>query len=308
MQVSHTKGLSVSLNELFRERVFVGKRGLHLRKKARAHSGGLKRSSIRGRGMEFFESRPYVPHDEMRAIDWKVSARLDKIHTKIFIEERDRPIVLVLDFRPQMYFGSRNCFKTVLMARIAAQLAFAAQNGGDSLSAFLLFEHGISEFRSSKSRASLGRLFGMISSASARDFKQGHDDSAYFWDKSLMHLSKRVPKGASLFLISDFWHLSSEYRASLFALRKKCDLFALVISDPLEEELPDLGLINLNYFATAQSFDSSNKSLREAYRAQASAKKNALHKLFLSLSIPEIGYSTANKQDHLCEQILLGKW
>src|SRR5437762_2100338 len=125
-------GVYCTLPELFEDaRRVVGT--LHLRRKSRTLHSGAKRSSIRGRGMEFFESRPYVTPDEMRSIDWKVSARLNSLFTKVFVEEKDRPIILALDFRSHIYFGTKNYFKSVLAAKIAARLAQAAINGQDSV-------------------------------------------------------------------------------------------------------------------------------------------------------------------------------
>ncbi len=133
-------GVYCTVQELFVEGQRARDLDLHRLSKTTTVTSGSKRSLLRGRGMEFFESRPYVPLDEMRTIDWKVSARLSKLYTKIFIEERERPIYCVVDLRPSMFFGSKRCFKSVLAAHVAAQLTMAAMHGGDQICGLLFDE------------------------------------------------------------------------------------------------------------------------------------------------------------------------
>ncbi|MDH5485082.1 MAG: DUF58 domain-containing protein, partial [Gammaproteobacteria bacterium] len=108
--------------------------------KIRAHMAGSFLSAFKGRGMEFDESRPYQPGDDIRALDWKVIARTSKPFTKVFREERERPVLLMVDYRRPMFFGTRNAFKSVLAAKAAALLAWSCAQHGDRLGGLIFSE------------------------------------------------------------------------------------------------------------------------------------------------------------------------
>jgi len=258
--------------------------------------------------MEFFESRPYVIPDEMRSIDWKVSARLNTLFTKIFVEEKDRPIVLAMDFRSHLYFGTKNYFKSALAAKIAARLAQAALNGGDPVRALFFDDHGISESRLGARRKDLALILGLL----AQYTQKPQDDMRFpgpsFWTATLSHLLNRVSRGSAIFIISDFQGFDESAHALLYRLRKQTDIFALCLSDPLEEHLPSMGILGMSYANEELFFDSSQKHLQEAYSqhyVEFSQKRSAL---FSSLDIPELRFSTADNLDQSIIKLFSGRW
>lgn len=281
---------------------------LHLRRKSRVLHSGAKRSSIRGRGMEFFESRPYVIPDEMRSIDWKVSARLNTLFTKIFVEEKDRPIVLALDFRSHMYFGTRNYFKSVLAAKIAARLAQAAINGGDPVRALFFDDHGIAESRLGARRKDLALILGMLAHFTQKPQQEMRFPQSSFWHATLSHLYNRVPRGSAVFIISDFQAFDSEAHNLLYRLRKRADIFALSLLDPLEEHLPRMGILGMNYGDQEIFFDSSQKHLQEAYSQRYKNNGQKRAQIFLSLDIPELSFCTADNLDQSLVKLFSGRW
>lgn len=304
-----------------RELLFEGQKSkgvnLHLRHQSRAVRTGSKRSSVRGRGMEFFESRPYVPQDEMRSIDWKVSARLNTLFTKIFVEERDRPIYVAVDLRSSMFFGSINCFKSVLAARLAARLATAAINGGDHIGGLIFDNRCEIECAIKGGQKNLARFLGMLA-AKTIDLDsrlRGNDNliagngiSHSSWSAVLKRIINRLHPGAAVFLVSDFFDLDHEVRHLLFRLRKKADVFALLIVDPLEEKLPELGTVGMAYGDQKIVFDSNNMRLQKKYLQWRRDSQGDLQAMFSSLDIPMIKFSTATDPDLGMRRVFLGQW
>lgn len=301
-------GVCCNVDELF----FEGQRSkgqtLHLRRQVQSPRGGIKRSSIRSRGMEFFESRPYVSQDEMRNIDWKVSARKNALYTKIFIEEKDRPIFLVVDLRSHMFFGTRRCFKSVLASYLAAHLAFAGQNGGDRIGAFIFADHGVIECAKGTSIKSLARLLGKIASATQQLKESMVSPDPEYWRAALLRINNRIDSGAAIFLISDFHSLSESARPLLFSIRKRADIFALSVSDPLEERLPSLGMVGMLEGDQVIQFDSSNPGLLQRYKSFFIAQREQSLELFRTLDIPHVAFSTAAPVDDGLRKIFGGRW
>lgn len=278
---------------------------LHLRRKAVASQSGGKRSSIRGRGMEFYESRPYVAQDEMRTIDWKVSARLNELFTKVFIEERDRPIYLAVDLRRSMFFGSRICFKSVLAARIAARLAAAAINGGDHLGGLIFDDSSEVECPVLGGRKNLARFFGELAKKTKNS---AQTQTASSWMTVMRRMVNRVHRGSVVFLVSDFLDLSSECRHILFKLRKKADVFAIKVFDPLEQKIPELGMVGMAFLDEKIVFDSNEKSLQKKYLLLRKEREETLKSMLSLLNIPMIEFSTADSPDFNMKRIFSGRW
>jgi uncharacterized protein (DUF58 family) len=301
-----SNGIFCSLAELFHEGQKSAGRTLHLRRKARAQSGGLKRSSIRGRGMEFFESRPYVPQDEIRSIDWKVSARLNSLYTKIFVEEKNRPLYFVLDLRPHMFFGTKNCFKSVLLARIAARLAFAGLNGGDQVGALIFNGQNVVNCPPSMRRNHLSRFFGALADATQ---KKDGEVASDFWAPTFKQLCHHVHRGAQVFLISDFLGLDDTLaRPWLLRLLKNTDVLALKLSDPLEIELPNIGTVGMSYGSHQIIFDSQDKNIHDQFKSWYLNAEKQQRELFRSLDIPFLEFKTSEDLDVNLNRLFSGKW
>ncbi len=302
--LASSKGIFCTPLELFQEGQSSKKKSLHLRRRAKAESTGLKRSSIRGRGMEFFESRPYVAQDEMRHIDWRVSARLNNLYTKIFIEEKNRPLYFVVDFRPHMFFGTKNCFKSVLGARIAARLAAAGIHGGDQVGGLIAVDGGITRSALSARPQHLSRFLWLLAKASEKNEAPSMKD---FWPKLFSELN-RVPRGCQIFLISDLLGLSEEERPLLIRVLKKADIFVLKIADPLEKNLPRIGTVGMSYQDHHIIFDSGNESMAQQFKARQEQQEQQQTSLLQGLGIPLLEFKTSDNLDQSLERLFLGKW
>jgi uncharacterized protein (DUF58 family) len=301
--MSFIDGVSVSVSELFLQGQKSRGFDLHFKNMRSKVISGDKRSKIRGRGMDFFESRPYVEQDEIKNIDWKVSAKLNKLYTKIYTEEKNRPIYLVIDLRCSMFFGSTICFKSVLASSIAARIAMAALNGGDHVGGIVFDGHAEHHCKSSSSQKNLARLFGFIAKATTMCPPVGKPP----WTSVLTELTKK-PSGSMIFLISDFLNLDDSHRPLLFRLKKRSDIMAIKITDPLEKKLPALGEVAMAYGDERVYFDSSNTSLKKRYEFLKHEIDQKLKHIFLITGIPMIEFSTSQDPSLNLKKIFSGRW
>ncbi|MBY0274525.1 DUF58 domain-containing protein, partial [Candidatus Binatia bacterium] len=131
-------GIVASVAELVALRSDAARLDASPRGRVRTLHAGAYASAFRGRGMEFDETRAYQPGDDVRAIDWRVTARTGRVHTKLFHEERERPVLLLVDQRMHMRFGTRDAFKSVVAARAAATVAWAARDQGDRVGGLIV--------------------------------------------------------------------------------------------------------------------------------------------------------------------------
>lgn len=212
----------------------------------KTHLLGSHRALFKGRGMAFAESRPYQIGDDVRHIDWRISARLGKTHTKLFEEERERPILILLDNRRMMYFGSRVRYKSHLAAEIASRLAWTAFDGGDRLGALLLKDQQIIAFRPTRTRQSVLRFLNAVSNnlgvyqaVAAPQSDSNINTAPIHLATALKRLRQLAPTGALLFIISDFHDFDERAKHELSALSLTQHITLLSVFDQLEAKLPN---------------------------------------------------------------------
>lgn len=200
--------------------------------------GGNHHSVFKGRGMEFAETRPYQPGDDIRHIDWRVTARSGRAHTKLFREERERPVLLWVDCRAHMFFATRGMFKSVLAARLAALIAWIAHAHGDCSGGRVLAPSGEIVLAPERGRASVLRLLRALERACAwpKDLSDGVDAHL-----SLQSLVQSVRPGTAVFLISDFHDLAGFVPGLLARIAQHSNVTLCHLHDPLESELPPPG-------------------------------------------------------------------
>ena len=203
-------------------------------------------SPIRGRGMEFEESRPYSPGDDSRHLDWRVTARTGKAHTKQFREERERPIYLWLDMRAPMWFATQARYKAVQAAQASALIAWSAIQSGDRLGALVHNEQGHQEVRPRAGRKQLSRV--LRNHGRCNPVESATDPTAET-SSSITPGIRRVQQvarpGSLIVFLSDFRGLSEDSHALFYRLAQHCDLVFIYFYDRLEEELPPPGVYRL---------------------------------------------------------------
>jgi uncharacterized protein (DUF58 family) len=204
---------------------------------ARARLTGNHASNFRGRGMDYQESRTYQPGDDIRNMDWRVTARTGRPHTKLFQEERERPVFLFLDLGPSLFFATRGALKSVIAARAAALLGWTTVLHGDRIGA-LLFNGGHHEL---KPRSGQRGVMPLIHTLLAQTDPVTARDSAIHpgaLNEALVRLRRIVRPGSLVFLISDFYGLDEETGNHLLHLQHHNDLAAIQIIDPIELTVP----------------------------------------------------------------------
>lgn len=208
---------------------------LSSRKRVLTDIGGTHLSGFRGRGMEFEEHRAYQPGDDVRAIDWRVTARTGQTHIKLFREERERPVYLVIDLSPSMFFATRGVFKSVLAAQAMALLGWAAVANRDRVGGIIVGANGLSEIRPGSGRRGLLRFLNQLSIEHQAAAGQPFDSQL---ESALGHVDRLARTGAVVMLLSDFQSLPMSAKPLLQKLASRCELIAAMVSDPFERELP----------------------------------------------------------------------
>lgn len=207
---------------------------LHGRKAARAALLGAHSSAQRGRGLEFQEVRPYVSGDDPRNIDWRVTARRGRPHTKLFREERERPVWLLVDLQPGLFFGTRRQLKSALMVRAAALLAWTASLGGDRVGSVIAQGAGRTRILPARARE-LGVLPLLEALLEAQPTAPGQP-APLALEEGLSALLPLARPGSQILALSDFAGLREEADSLWSALAAHCDLRLFWITDAVEEE------------------------------------------------------------------------
>lgn len=280
-----------TLDELIRLR--VNSRGLLLGAQHRslsAQSGGYL-SVYRGRGLEFDEVRAYQPGDDIRTIDWRVTARRGRTHTKLFREERERPVLLLADFHPGMYFGSRQQFKSVLAARAAALVAWSADRAGDRVGGVISAAEGHSVI------VPRSRRHGVLALLKALEQRQPSVPGEVIpgrLDMALEQLQRVAHPGSLLLLFSDFAELGEEGGRRLSSLSRHCDLLLGFIHDPLEVSPPPPGRYRLGTPGRRIELDTASRAVAESWRESFQQRHQRLQQLSRRYALPLMELSTAD--------------
>jgi len=201
------------------------------------HQFGTNRSVFRGRGMEFDESRIYQNGDDMRSIDWRVTARTGALHTKLFHEERERPVLILADLGASMRFGTRVKFKSVLAAEIAASLAWVGLDGGDRVGGFIATPQGVRTHQMSRSMSQLLQFLKLLAEATSAEIPDEAPEPvplAATLDR-LRHVSR---PGTLVFVISDFADFDERTEKSLRRLSLHAHVTNIMVYDQLDMMLP----------------------------------------------------------------------
>lgn len=262
----------------------------------RALSGGAYVSRFKGRGMEFDETRLYQPGDDIRSIDWRVTARTGKPHTKLFREERERPVFIATDHRHAMYFATRGVFKSVQAAKLTALIAWAAQHHGDRIGGQLFSASHCTEVKPQNGRHAVLRLLNMLTQPT----DPGID--AFPLSHALARLVQHVRPGSLVYIISDFRGFNEQAEGCLAKLAQHCGIMLIFVHDPLESQLPDNGRYRFTDGLRDVVVDSADTHGLLHYRRRFSERRQRLEQFALNQGLALLFCSTT--EDPL--QCLLG--
>jgi len=246
---------------------------------------GEYESIFKGRGMEFHEVREYVPGDDIRSIDWNVTARTGRPYVKKFVEERELTVIIMADMSGSGNFGTRNRIKIELMAEIGAVLSFSAIKNNDKVG-LLLFTDKIEKFiPPKKGRPHVLRVIRELLYYKPESKKTSINSALEF-------LGKVLKKRAVVFLISDF--MDTSYERLLRILDKRHDIVGVSISDPREKELTDIGLVKFEDAETGETLflDTGDDFLKKELTKRRTVFIEDRNKAFRSMGMDSIDIST----------------
>lgn len=246
---------------------------------------GQYESVFKGRGIEFDEVREYQPGDEIRAIDWNVTARMGHPYVKKYVEERQLTVMLLLDASSSSHFGTTKRFKKELAAEVSAVLAFAAIKNNDRVG-LIIFTDRIEKFV--PPRKGLHHVLRVVREALYFNPKGKGTDIA----GALRHLNNIISRRAIAFVISDFF--AEDFKKSLSIANKKHDVVAITITDPRESELPNAGIVELVDAETGKRhmIDTSSSKIRDRFGKKAREMREERAKTFGSVGVDHIDIST----------------
>lgn len=258
---------------------------------------GPQHSLLRGRGLEFDETRAYQTGDDYRHLDWRVTARTGRLHTKQFREERERSLYLLLDASPSMHFGTRNAFKWVSAARAAAIAAWLAVDNGDRVGG-MVFGAGPNLLASHPATGEIGalqlfRIWQGVQEVATRE--RAHPPSGLA--DALARLRRQARPGSLILIFSDFYTLDPACEAHLTYLGRHTDMAALLIYDPIEQSLPTGGGYPCSDGERLMVVNTSDAGLRSRYRHYFEERKETVAALCRTHAIRFLTLGT--EQSHL---------
>jgi len=245
----------------------------------RAQRAGQYRSAFKGRGMEFDEVRPYQPGDDVRSLDWRVTARTGKPHTKLFKEERERPVLFWVDLRAPMFFATKGVFKSVLASRAAALLAWSALAHGDQVGGLVFSEKLHHECRPGRGQRSVLALIRRLTDHPSWQKEAREVGADLSLQRPLARLRQVAKPGSLIFLLSDFRGLDQAAQQHLANLATHNDLVLINVYDSLEMQLPLAGSYRLSDGQRELNLQSGDPTLREHYQQQFAQRSELLQKM-----------------------------
>lgn len=247
--------------------------------------GGEYQSAFKGRGMEFSEVRAYTFGDDIRLIDWNVTARNDEPYVKIFEEEREQTLMLCVDISPSGFFGSRSQTKMELAIEVCAVIAFSAIKNGDKVGMVLFSDKIEKVIPPKKGRTHVLRLIRelYVTKPEGRQTNIG---------EALSYINRLLNRRAIVVLATDFQ--DEDFHKQHRITNRKHDLVNLVIADQFEDELPDVGLVTLQDAETGEQrlVDTSNKKVRSFYKAKRLERDHELKEYFRRNKMDSVNLKT----------------
>jgi uncharacterized protein (DUF58 family) len=264
---------------------------------------GLHHSKLRGRGVDFDQVRVYQAGDDIRNIDWRVTARTQEPHTKLFHEERERPVFILVEQSRRLFFGSALMFKSVLAAQAAALLGWAALGHNDRIGGLVFSDGEHHQIKPRRSKQSLLQLLSRLARANRNLHADLTSDGESF-GPALRRAREVLRPGSLVMVICDERALTTSAEQQLSLLARHTDLLLFPLSDPLDHQLPAAGLLRFSEAGARLELDTEIDDLRHAYAAQGEARRAAWQRLAQKLRVPLLPLSTDRELiEQLREQI-----
>ena len=291
-----------TLEELLALRGAAHGLSLQHQRRARAALLGAHASAERGRGLEFQEVRLYTPGDDPRSIDWRVTARRGRAHTKLFHEERERPVWLLVDLQPGTFFGSRRQLKSALIVRIAALLAWTAALEGDRVGA--LVADGLAPPRILPARARLAGVLPLLETLLAVQPQAPAPPVPQALPDALRAAVPLIRPGSQILAVSDFAAPTAREEPLWLPLTRHNDIRLYWVTDPLEAQGLPPGRFRAGLPGRLAILD--GQRVRSAWRDAWQAREQSLAHLSQRLAAPVARLHTSEPAEAALRQSLLG--
>lgn len=286
---SRTNGVSLTIEELIQYQDKSGLLDLSPRQANQSKLAGNYLAKSKGRGMEFDEVRHYNPGDDIRTIDWRVTARTGKTHTKLFREEKERPIFVLCDLSHNMYFGSQLLFKSVQAAHLTALIAWNAKKRGDKIGGLVFSQHKHRELKPKSRQHGVLQLLHSLTTLHQDGLSSVNQSSEQTTraphlplEEACARLRRLARPGSLVFVISDFKHVSDITVKHLSRIARHCEVVACEISDPMEHQLPSTShkqLLQVNDGFGIKSLILGDKAVEKRYQQQTALSFSENHEL-----------------------------
>lgn len=265
--------IHVSLQELLDIRYQLKGLSLFAANNRRSPLVGSHHSKLRGRGIDFDQVRLYLPGDDIRSIDWRVTARSQQAHTKIFHEEKERPVFILLEQSKPLFLGTHHSLKSVVSAQLASLLGWAALDNNDRIGGLVFNEQNQRLIRPRLSKRSLLQLLHYIEQMNTDLTTNTQSSSTSSLLTALKQVKEALRPGSLLFIIIDERNLDEACQQTLKHLSIHLDIVLLPVYDLIDRELPRAGLLRFAQGDRELTIDTNNHRLRMAYEARAQERQ-----------------------------------
>lgn len=277
------KGVHTNLSKLQRLRYAAHSIPANKKMANSSVSSGQHKSKALSRGMEFEEVRIYQAGDDVRNIDWRVTARTQTTYTKSYRDEKEKPIITLVDQRRSLFFGSQNCFKSVYAAELAAFINWSTLKRGDRAGGLVLSSLEIHETRPSRSHKAINQWLQLLAKTN-QSIKLDAKIKEPSLNDALQQLNRVARSGTECFIISDFYDVNKETEKQLYLLKRHNPVTLIWLVDPLELQLPEVSQVTLSNGIHKSSMMIDNK-IRKAQADWIHQKQESLYNLSIRLNI-----------------------
>lgn len=235
----HSDGVNLNIKQLLYYQSKTSLLNLAPKRTVQAKLAGSYLAKTKGRGMEFDEARHYQPGDDIRSIDWRVTARSGKTHTKLYREEKERPVFVLADLSSSMHFGTQLLYKSVQVAHLTALIAWAAKARGDRIGGLIFNQNQHFECKPmTRQKAVLSMLHGLIQLHQP----DNRDKNTFHFSEACARVRRLAHPGSLVFVLSDFQQLDDAAKQHLSRISRHCELVTYAVTDPFEHELPSVSV------------------------------------------------------------------
>ncbi|HFE37134.1 MAG TPA: DUF58 domain-containing protein [Gammaproteobacteria bacterium] len=275
-KVVYPDNILISLDSLLALRFRAANNLSKSRKKTSAVIAGNYASPIRGRGMDFSEVRLYQPGDDVRSIDWRVTARTSKAHTKLYTEERERPVLFVVDTGSNMQFGTKVAFKSVIAARLVGSLAWSAMVHGDRVGGIMFSGKDHEEIKPAGSKRGVLKLFRKMLEWNKANLENRNAETAGGYVDVAVRIKRVARPGSVVYVFSDFAQIDQKAERYFSSISAHCELIFVNIYDELEKKAPPPGRYLISDGQRFEKLTVANRKFSHALRKEFEKRDHEL--------------------------------